>query len=54
MILLFFYDANESFENLGNDLCIISNWAYQWKLSYDPGRSRQAQSHPVYLLTTVL
>ena len=51
-------DANESFENLCNDLCIISNWAYQWKMSFNPDRSKQAQeiifsrktsiqSHPV-------
>ena len=51
-------DANKSFENLSNDLCIISNWAYQWKMSFNPDRSKQAQevifsrktsiqSHPV-------
>ena len=22
-------DANKSFQNLSNDLCVISNWAYQ-------------------------
>ena len=36
-------DANKSFENLSNDLCIISNWAYQWKMSFNPDRSKQAQ-----------
>ena len=36
-------DANKSFENLSNDLCIISNWAYQWKISFNPHRSKQAQ-----------
>ena len=35
-------DANKSFENLSNDLCIISNWAYQWKMSFNPDRSKQA------------
>ena len=51
-------DANKSFENLSNDLCIISNWAYQWKMSFNPDISKQArevifsrktsiQSHPV-------
>ena len=51
-------DANKSFQNLSNDLCVISNWAYQWKLSFNPDRSKQAQevifsrktsiqSHPV-------
>ena len=36
-------DANKSFQNLSNDLCIISNWAYQWKMSFNPDRSRQVQ-----------
>ena len=36
-------DGNESFENLRNDLSIISNWAYQWKMYFNPDRSKQAQ-----------
>ena len=36
-------DANKSFENLSNDLFIISNWAYQWKMSFNPDRSKQAE-----------
>ena len=28
-------DANKSFENLSNHLFIISNWAYQWKMSFN-------------------
>ena len=51
-------DANKSFQNLRNDLCITSNLAYQWKMSFNPDRSKQAQeviflrktsiqSHPV-------
>ena len=36
-------DANKCFQNLSNDLCIISNWAYQWKMSFNPDRSKQAQ-----------
>ena len=36
-------DANKSFGNLSNDLCIISNWAYQWEVSFNPDRSKQAQ-----------
>ena len=51
-------DANKSFENLSNDVFIISNWAYEWKMSFNPDRSKQAeevifsrktsiQSHPV-------
>ena len=37
------HDANKSFQNLSNDLCVISNWAYQWKMSLNPDRSKQAQ-----------
>ena len=48
-------DANKSFENLSNN---ISIWAYQWKMSFNPDRPKQAQevifsrktsiqSHPV-------
>ena len=51
-------DANKSFQNLSNDLCVISNCAYQWKMSFNLDRSKQAQevifsrktsiqSHPV-------
>ena len=36
-------DANKSFENLSNDLFIISNRAYQWKVYFNPYRSKQAQ-----------
>ena len=36
-------DVNKSFQNLSNDLCIISNWAYQCKMSFNPDRSRQVQ-----------
>ena len=36
-------DANKSFENLSHDLFIISNWAYQWKISFKPDRSKQAE-----------
>ena len=57
-----FADDNSLFsivnENLSNDLCIINNWSYQWKMSFNPDRSKQAQefifsrktsiqSHPV-------
>ena len=52
------HDANKSFPNLSNDLCFISNWAYQWKMCFNLDRSKQAQevifsrktsiqSHPV-------
>ena len=36
-------DANKSFESLSNDLFIISNWAYQWKMSFNPDRSKQTE-----------
>ena len=36
-------DANKSFQNLSNDLCVISNWAYQWKMCFNPDRSKQPQ-----------
>ena len=36
-------DANKSFKNLSNGLCIVSNWAYQWEMSFNPYRSKQAQ-----------
>ena len=51
-------DVNKPFENLTNDICITNNWAYQWKMSFNSDRSKQAeeiifsrkisiQSHPV-------
>ena len=36
-------DANKSLENLSNDLCILSNWGYQRKMSFKQDRSKQAQ-----------
>ena len=36
-------DTNKSFESLSNDLCIINNWDYQWKMCFNPDRSKQAQ-----------
>ena len=36
-------DSNKSFENLSNDLFIISNWSYQWKMVFNPDRSKQAE-----------
>ena len=51
-------DTNKSFENESNDLCVISNWAYQRKMSFNLDRSKPTQqiifsrktsiqSHPV-------
>ena len=36
-------DANKSFENLSNHLFIISKWDYQWKMSFSPDRTKQAE-----------
>ena len=58
-------DANEFFENLSNDLCIISNWANQWKMSFNLDGSKKAQevissreiliqSHPVLTFSNSL
>ena len=36
-------EAKKYFENLSNDVCIISNWTYQCKMLFNPVRSKQAQ-----------
>ena len=36
-------DVNVSVMQLNNDLLKISKWAYQWKMSYHPDVSKQAQ-----------
>ena len=36
-------DTNLSANALNNDLRKINNWAYQWKMSFNPGPSKQAQ-----------
>ena len=36
-------DENESSENLSNEASITRNWAYQWKIYFNPDRSNQAQ-----------
>ena len=59
MTLLYFWlFGNLSANALNNDLLKINNWAYQWKMSFNPDPSKQAQemifsrkikkpSHPV-------
>ena len=37
-----------TFENLSNDLCIITDWAYQQKMSFNLRRSKQSSKS--YLL----
>ena len=36
-------DINTSAAHLNNDLRKISNWAFQWKMSFNPGPSKQAR-----------
>ena len=36
-------DINTSAAHLNNDLMKISNWAFQWKMSFNPDPSKQAQ-----------
>ena len=35
-------DVNESCSDLNNDLNIINEWAFQWKMSFNPDPSKQA------------
>ena len=37
------HDANTTAKELNNDLVKISRWAYQWKMSFNPDPSKQAQ-----------
>ena len=37
------HDKNTSANELNNDLQKISNWAYQWKMSFNPDPLKQAQ-----------
>ena len=36
-------DLNISTRELNDDLRKISNWAFQWKMSFNPGVNKQAQ-----------
>ena len=36
------HNANTTAKELNNDLVKISNWAYQWKMSFNPDLSKQA------------
>ena len=36
-------NINTSVSHLNNDLSKISNWAFQWKMSFNPDPSKQAQ-----------
>ena len=37
------HDVNTSASNLKNDLSKINDWATQWKISFNPNPSKQAQ-----------
>ena len=37
------YNANTIAKELNNDLVKIGRWAYQWKMSFNPDPSKQAQ-----------
>ena len=37
------FDTNLSGMNLNNDLLRIQQWAYQWKMSFNPDPTKQAQ-----------
>ena len=36
-------DANTSAKELNNDLKNVNDWAYQWKISFNPDPRKQAQ-----------
>ena len=36
------HDVAQSTNELNDDLEKISNWAYQWKMSFNPNKSKQA------------
>ena len=37
------HDANTAAKELNNDIVKISRWTYQWKMSFNPDPSKQAQ-----------
>ena len=37
------HDVTQSTNELNDDLEKISNWAYQWKMSFNPDKSKQAE-----------
>ena len=39
-------DINFSTEEINNDLKRISEWAYQWKMIFNPDLTKQAQEIP--------
>ena len=37
------HDVSTSASDINSDLTLISNWAFQWKMSFNPDPSKQAQ-----------
>ena len=37
------YDISTSASDINNELTLISNWAFQWKMHFNPHPSKQAQ-----------
>ena len=37
------HDVNTSSSDINSDLKLISDWAFQWKMSFDPDPSKQTQ-----------
>ena len=37
------HDSSTTRNELNDDLVKISNWAYQWKMSFNPDPNKQAQ-----------
>ena len=37
------YDVNTSAKELNDDLKKVNDWAFQWKVSFNPDRSKQAE-----------
>ena len=37
------HDISTSANEINNELMLISNWAFQWKMSYNPDSSKQAE-----------
>ena len=57
-------DKNESANTLNNDLMLISKWAYNWKMLFNPdpskpaqevlmSRKKQVQIHPTISLNSI-
>ena len=42
-LFLVVHDVTQSTNKLNDHLEKISNWAYQWKMSFNPDQSKQAQ-----------